>query len=104
MNRAELINAIAEYTGETKGRTKTVILGMIDVIRDTLASGEEISISDFMKFEINEVKEKTYTNRWADATHKFVKPAHKKIHPVLFSGIKYCIEQGEDNDEKSKNT
>ncbi|MBO5349388.1 MAG: HU family DNA-binding protein [Clostridia bacterium] len=52
MNKADLIAAVAAKTGETKKNAETSINAMIDVIAETLASGDKIQLVGFGSFEV----------------------------------------------------
>lgn len=54
MTKKELVAAIAEKTEQTKAKTTEMVEAMISVITETLANGEEVSISGFGKFETRE--------------------------------------------------
>lgn len=51
MNKGELIDKLAEKTGLSKGDAKKAFEGLLDVIVETTASGEKISITGFGSFE-----------------------------------------------------
>ncbi|MCL2003853.1 MAG: HU family DNA-binding protein [Oscillospiraceae bacterium] len=52
MNKAELINAVAEKTGTTKKDSDTVISAVFDVIATTLAEGDKVQLVGFGSFEV----------------------------------------------------
>ncbi|MDR0293367.1 MAG: HU family DNA-binding protein [Oscillospiraceae bacterium] len=52
MNKAELINAVAEKTEKTKKDTDAIITTVFDVIADALASGDKIQLVGFGSFEV----------------------------------------------------
>lgn len=54
MNKQEFVSAMAEKTEMTKKNAAEVVDAIIAVITETLASGEEISLSGFGKFKITE--------------------------------------------------
>ena len=54
MNKSELIAAIAAKTGETKKNAEASINAMIDVIAETLASGDKIQLVGFGSFEVRQ--------------------------------------------------
>ena len=51
MNKIQLINAVAERTGFSKKDTEVIIKATTDVIEDTTATGEDVLIVGFGKFE-----------------------------------------------------
>ena len=52
MNKAELIAIVAEQSSLTKKATEEVINSFMDIIVDTLASGEKVVLSGFGTFEV----------------------------------------------------
>ena len=50
MNRSELAKAYAERTGTTPRQAKESIESLVDLITETVASGEDVAISGFAKF------------------------------------------------------
>ncbi len=54
MNKSDLIAAVAAKTGETKKNAEASINAMIDVIAETLASGDKIQLVGFGSFEVRQ--------------------------------------------------
>lgn len=54
MNKTELINVVSEKLGTTKKATGEVVDTIVEVITETVASGEEVSITGFGKFSVSE--------------------------------------------------
>lgn len=52
MNKAELINAVAEKTGLSKKDTETAVTASIEVITESLAQGEKVQLVGFGSFEV----------------------------------------------------
>ena len=52
MNRKELIDALANKTGSTKTVAEQNIAALIEVIGETLAKGDSISLVGFGTFEV----------------------------------------------------
>ena len=52
MNKAELINAVAEKTGLSKKDTEAAISGAIEVITASLVEGEKVQLVGFGSFEV----------------------------------------------------
>ena len=52
MNKAELINAVAEKTGLSKKDTEAVITASIDVITEALSQSEKVQLVGFGSFEV----------------------------------------------------
>jgi len=62
MNTAELAGKIAAEHGLTKSSAKTVIVGVLDAIAETAASGGETTFPGFGKFVVKETPEREGRN------------------------------------------
>ena len=62
MNKAELINAVAEKAGRSKTETETVVNATIDVIAGALADGDKVQLVGFGAFEVKSRAERTGRN------------------------------------------
>ena len=51
MNKAELIQAIADTTGLTKADTDKTLLAFMDTVMDTVAKGEDVALVGFGTFK-----------------------------------------------------
>ena len=54
MNKAELTAAVAAKTGLNKKQAELAIIGLTEVITETLAAGEKVQIVGFGSFEVRE--------------------------------------------------
>lgn len=52
MNKADLINAVAEKTGLSKKDTEAAVAATFDVVTETLAEGEKVQLVGFGSFEV----------------------------------------------------
>ena len=52
MNKAELIAAVADRTGESKARAGELVDAVFDVITNTLTKGDEIKLPSFGSFQV----------------------------------------------------
>lgn len=52
MNKAELINAVAEKTGTTKKDSEAAITAVFDVISDSLIQGDKVQLVGFGSFDV----------------------------------------------------
>lgn len=50
MNKAKLADILAERTGFSRKQTETTIDQLVELIQETLASGEEVTIAGFGSF------------------------------------------------------
>ena len=62
MNKAELINAVAEKAGLSKKDTETVVNATIDLIAGALADGDKVQLVGFGAFEVKSRAERTGRN------------------------------------------
>ncbi|KPV44883.1 HU family DNA-binding protein [Alicyclobacillus ferrooxydans] len=54
MNKADLVQAVAERTGVTKRDVTQVVDTVFDVIQETLSQGDKVQLVGFGNFEIRE--------------------------------------------------
>ncbi len=54
MNKAELVDVVAERVGFTKKETATIVEAVLDEITRALSSGERVQLVGFGNFEIRE--------------------------------------------------
>ena len=62
MNKAELINAIANETGLSKKDTEATINSFVNVVSNTLADKDKVQLIGFGKFETRERAARTGRN------------------------------------------
>jgi len=62
MNKSDLIRKVAERTGKSGNATKIIINGFIDVVSETLASGDSVNLPGFGKFYVKERGEREGVN------------------------------------------
>ena len=62
MNKNEFINVVNEKSGLSKKDCKLCLEIMLDVIKSALQNGESITLSNFGKFKVNDVKSKCMYN------------------------------------------
>jgi DNA-binding protein HU-beta len=53
MNKADLINKVAEKSGLTKTKTAEVIDTLVETMQSALASGEKITLVGFGSFDVS---------------------------------------------------
>ncbi len=54
MQKTDFIKAVAEKTGVSQKETKMVIDAALDVIAETLAQGEKVTLTGFGTFEVRD--------------------------------------------------
>lgn len=52
MNRAELVEAMAAKTGDTKKATDEALKAFVDVVTDALVKGDKVQLVGFGSFEV----------------------------------------------------
>ena len=62
MNKAELVEALAGKLGGSKADATKTLDAVLDLLKDTLAKGEEIKLPGFGSFEVAETAERTGRN------------------------------------------
>ncbi|MER3495782.1 MAG: hypothetical protein C4320_02535 [Armatimonadota bacterium] len=86
MNRRQLVNAVAAYTGQPPKQVDATLKGLTDVITAVVASGEPVAIPGFAKFHRRETKARMGRN---PATGEPVKiKASKKARITPLKGFK----------------
>lgn len=62
MNKNEFVNEINLKSGLSKKDCRLCLETMLEVIKSALQCGESVTISNFGKFKVNDVKSKTLYN------------------------------------------
>ena len=62
MNKQQLVDAVAQNTGMTKKDSVSAVSAILDVITETLASGEDVNITGFGSFEVKTREARTGRN------------------------------------------
>jgi len=62
MNKAELVNAVAEKSGQTAAAVGAVLGAFEDVVTSTVAGGDKVQIPGFLSFERAERAARTGRN------------------------------------------
>ena len=82
MNKADLINAIAEKTGMSKKDSESAVAAIVDVITESLVQGEKVQLVGFGSFEVKERAARIGRN---PHTKETIKIAATKV-PVFKAG------------------
>lgn len=77
MNKADLINALAEQNGMTKKEAEKAVSAVISIIGEALKNGDKVQIMGFGSFEVKERAARTAVNPATKA--KMDIPASKVI-------------------------
>lgn len=78
MNNAELIEKLAGDVGTTKVGAKAAVDGVLAIIQQALAKGEEVSLNGFGKFTVKARPERDGRN--PQTGEKMVFPASKTVN------------------------
>ena len=62
MNKAELVNKVAQSTNQSKSVTREVLENLLEAVGDTLASGNNIEIRGFGSFKVKKRKAQVARN------------------------------------------
>ena len=62
LTKADIVKAVAEQNGYTIKRSVEVVETLLEIIKSALESGEDVLISRFGKFCVNEKKERMVRN------------------------------------------
>ena len=62
LNRAQIIESVQNQNGFTKTRSLEIVKTLFEIIKSTLASGEDVMVSNFGKFCVKEKKEYRWRN------------------------------------------
>jgi integration host factor subunit alpha len=73
LTKVQIINAIANKIGFPKNRSSEISETLIEIIKKTLESGEDVMISNFGKFCVKERKARRWRNH-VTGEYQMVKP------------------------------
>jgi integration host factor subunit alpha len=62
LTKAQIVETIQNRTGLTQKRSSEIVETLLEIIKSTLASGEDVLISNFGKFCVNHKKERRGRN------------------------------------------
>jgi len=89
MNKNEFINVINEKSGLSKKDCKLCLETMLEVIKSALQSGESVTLANFGKFKVNDVKSKCLYNFKTKSTE--VVDARKTPTFKASENLKQCV-------------
>ena len=75
MTKAEIVAEIAKSTGIEKANVLATVEKLMEVVKDTLAHGDEVTLRGFGTFQLKQRAEKTARNIGKNTT--IIIPAHK---------------------------
>ena len=56
--KAKIVESVQNLTGFPKNRSSEIVETLLEIVKRTLASGEDVLVSGFGKFCVNEKKER----------------------------------------------
>ena len=62
LTKSQLVESIQNQTGLPKNRSSEIVENLLEIIKDTLISGEDVLISNFGKFCVNHKDERRGRN------------------------------------------
>ena len=62
LTKVEMVNSIADQIGYTKNQASELVEILLEIIKSSLESGDDVLISGFGKFQIKEKKERKGRN------------------------------------------
>ena len=62
LTKIQIVESIQNQTGFTKNKSLEIVETLLEIIKSTLASGEDVMISGFGKFCVNEKKKRKGRN------------------------------------------
>jgi integration host factor subunit alpha len=62
LTKAQIIDSIQNQTGFPKNKSSEIVKTLLEIIKNTLASGEDVLISSFGKFCVREKRERKGRN------------------------------------------
>ena len=83
LTKANIIDAIAEANGFPRNKASETVETLLEIIKGTLVSGEDVLISNFGKFCVNQKKERRGRN---PATGEDMMLAPRKVVTFKCSG------------------
>jgi len=83
LTKIQIVESIQNQTGFPKNRSSEIVETLLEIIKRTLASGEDVLVSGFGKFCVNEKKERKGRN---PATGEDMMLAPRKVATFKCSG------------------
>ena len=83
LNKNQMVESIQNETGFHKTRSSEIVEALLEIMKRTLASGEDVLVSGFGKFCVNEKKARRGRN---PATGEAIMLASRKVVTFKCSG------------------
>jgi len=62
LTKADIIKSVADQNGYTKNKSTDIVESLLEIMKRTLASGEDVMVSGFGKFMVKEKAERKGRN------------------------------------------
>ena len=62
LTKAQIVESIQNQTGFPKNKSSDIVESLLEIIKSTLASGDDVLVSGFGKFKVREKKERKGRN------------------------------------------
>jgi DNA-binding protein HU-beta len=92
MNRKELVQAVADRADTSQTDVDNVVRALVDVVTEQTASGNEVTIQGFVKFE--KVQRAARTGRNPQTGEEMQIPASAAVKVSALSGLKSAVKGG----------
>ncbi len=89
MNKNEFVNQVYSKTGLTKKDCKLCLDAIINVIKQALIEGDSVTLSNFGRFKVSEIKSKQMYNFKTKSMHTVEARKSPSFKPSL--NLKQCI-------------
>ena len=83
LTKAQIVESIQNQTGFSKHKSSEIVENLLEIIKSTLASGEDVLISNFGKFCVRKKKERRGRN---PATGEDMMLSQRKVITFKCSG------------------
>ena len=83
LTKIEMINSIADQIGYTKNQASEIVETILELMKSSLESGEDVLISNFGKFQVKEKRQRRGRN---PATGKDMMLKSRKVVTFRWSG------------------
>lgn len=94
MNKTELIDKVAFDIGLRKNESKEIVEKVFSLIADSLAAGEDVSITDFCSFRVKDRPAKRYRH---NGTGKMMEiPAGKRVKVKMADAVMRRVDPAYD--------
>ena len=82
MNRSQLLNALAERNELSRRDADEIVTSLVDIITETVSTGEDVTISGFAKFRRVDRKARMGRNPATGETIKIAAKRQAKVTPL----------------------